>query len=143
PAGCVQSTAATQTHCTGANPICNVPVGKCAPCSVALGDLGANDTGCATSPDGHVCQTDNANMAFCGCGVDADCGAVDSGRVCNGQTHKCQDGCSPAPTRNHCPQGRFCSTDDVSGNTIGMCTTTCNFDPDCSGTPQIPLCLLG
>lgn len=50
------------------------------------------------------------------CHEDADCGAADSGRVCNA-TGECVEGCRGADG-NRCPDGLECSTTDA---TIGQC----------------------
>ncbi|MFO0547414.1 MAG: MopE-related protein [Polyangiaceae bacterium] len=50
------------------------------------------------------------------CDTDADCGGLDSGRVCN-ETHHCVDGCR-GEDGNGCPSGEECSSDDAS---IGVC----------------------
>jgi hypothetical protein len=80
---------------------------------------------------------------FCGCNDDSDCGARDSGRICDGGSHKCVDGCSPAPNRNHCPAALFCTSSDLTGNMTGVCTTHCVVDSDCAATPERPYCLNG
>src|SRR5207253_3153257 len=127
---CGQCSATNVSLCTGATAVCDPASGTCVTCTVDR-DGGAGG-GCAASPSGHLCRS-GASGSFCGCAVDADCGAVDSGRVCGGGG-TCLDGCSPATARNHCPAGRFCSSNDTTGATVGACTTTCDFDGDCAAT---------
>lgn len=141
---CGQCSPGNKTQCTGATPVCNAPAATCTMCTLAGADGGGDNSGCVGNPQGPLCHGDMQGNPFCGCNTDSDCGARDSGRICDGASSKCVDGCSPAPNRNHCPMGRFCSSNDITGVRVGMCTTTCNFDPDCAGTtPAMPLCLLG
>jgi hypothetical protein len=138
PSGaCVQCTPSMRTACTGATPVCG-PANTCVLCTAGPG---GDATACASSPDGRACVVDAATMAaFCGCDTDADCGGMMSGRICDPLTRRCREGCSPAPGRNTCPAGQFC-TSDAPART-GVCTTTCNFDADCRATmPTRPVCL--
>lgn len=50
------------------------------------------------------------------CKGDAECGGVDSGKVC-GETNRCVDGCRAAPG-NGCPDGLTCTSND---ETVGTC----------------------
>ncbi len=57
--------------------------------------------------------------AFCGCLLDADCGDLTSGRVCDLDTLTCRDGCSSRPGGNACPENERCETE--GGVTTGIC----------------------
>jgi hypothetical protein len=72
------------------------------------------------------------------CTTDAQCGGTTSGMVCDGGSHTCVAGCRGG-AGNGCPAGLFCSNNDTSGATYGACTTSCNFDSQCSA--PTPLCL--
>jgi hypothetical protein len=136
---CVQCTAANARACSGATPVCGA-ANTCVACTA--GGAGAAGAGCDATANGRACLSDTMGRAFCGCATDADCGGATSGRVCDVTARRCVDGCSPAMGRNGCPEGQFCSSDDVTGMRAGMCTTTCNFDGDCARTmPMAPRCL--
>jgi len=62
-----------------------------------------------TSRDAPACVR-NETASFCGCLLDLDCGAVDSGRVCDLATRTCQDGCSLSGG-NGCTSGQTCDED--------------------------------
>jgi hypothetical protein len=139
---CGQCSESNQVACTGGTPACNVQTGNCALCAVAFGDLGANSTACVSSTDGNECEAGSGQNVFCGCTSDANCGANDSGRICDPTTHKCTSGCSRAPTRNNCPAGQFCTSSDMTGTVTGICTLACNFDVDCTvGGATMPFCI--
>lgn len=57
--------------------------------------------------------------AFCGCLLDADCGGLNSGRVCNVETATCHDGCSLQAGGNTCPKGQRCEAEGGVG--FGVC----------------------
>ena len=159
---CVQCTATSAAACTGATPACNAATNACVQCTAANAAACAGATpvcgsantcvlctagtggavGCAANPDGHACADDSMGRPFCGCMSDSDCGGASSGRLCDATTRRCVDGCSPAAGRNGCPADRFCSSNDATGASTGLCTTTCNFDSDCARTmPAAPRCL--
>ncbi len=131
---------ATNADCTAATPVC-APTGSCVLCTTGATGMAM---ACATNPDGRACiQPAGSVPVVCGCNTDADCGASDSGRVCDTSMNRCIAGCSPAPMRNRCPTGQFCTSTDVTGVMIGMCTTSCNRDSDCmTTTPMLPHCLM-
>jgi fimbrial isopeptide formation D2 family protein len=95
-------------------PACHVTTGACVPCSATEHAL------CNTL----AAPTCIVALGLCGCNTDADCGATDSGRVCNaGVTPAlCQDGCR-GTDGNGCPAELICTSSDAS---IGTCT----FGPD-------------
>ncbi len=126
--GCVAN-----RECGAATPVCSM--GACVLCTTAM------PAACAMSPDGRACLQPAPTTAFCGCANDADCGDVRSGRVCDATTRRCIAGCATAMNRNGCPAGQFCTSADA---TVGMCTTTCNFDTDCAASmASRPRCLRG
>ncbi len=139
PGTCGECAADDTTLCTGATPACNVAAGTCQLCTVMSAVNVANNVGCASDPDGHVCQG-SGPAVFCGCSDDADCGGATSGRLCNSLTNTCTDGCSRASGRNDCPSGEFCTSDDATGAVTGVCTTACDFDQDCT-TTAMPFCI--
>jgi uncharacterized protein (TIGR03382 family) len=69
-------------------------------------------------------------VTACGCLTDNDCGAADSGRVCDDTIGRCVDGCSDAVGRNGCDDGLFCSSVDAA--VIGACGTVCAVDAQCA-----------
>jgi hypothetical protein len=138
---CRQCSMSNSSQCNNATPACNFAQGKCVLCTVAGNGQTANSTGCVASSDGHACQLDSGNNVFCGCASDGDCGNATSGRICDGQTHKCKDGCARAPGRNNCPTTQFCTSNDPTGQVTGVCTQACNFDVDCTATPATPFCI--
>jgi MYXO-CTERM domain-containing protein len=125
--------------CSGTKPVCDLSALLCQACTTATATAR-----CATDANGKACVADVGGN-FCGCAVDADCGSATSGRVCDTSKHTCTSGCgitgSSGPTRNGCPTGQFCTV-STAGST-GACTTTCNFDADCSSTTGKPHCLVG
>jgi hypothetical protein len=93
---------------------------------------------CMGEAQGTRCTTAGGS-SFCGCATDADCGGATSGRVCDGTTRRCIDGCAVGMARNGCPMGQFCTSNDPM--TVGQCTMTCNFDADCAASmPTRPIC---
>lgn len=129
-AGCSSSAECSRFLLT---PACNPGTGGCVLCTTGAGGDAA---ACASNPDGHACQTGSSGV-FCGCAVDADCGSATSGRICDGVTRLCVDGCARAPGRNNCPPDRFCTSNSA---TAGSCTVGCDFDVDCASMPNLPLC---
>lgn len=118
-----------------AAPTCNPVSGGCVVCTIGAG---GDSTACATNPDGHQCQAGAAaGSVFCGCASDADCGPSTSGRICDGVTHRCVDGCARAAGRNGCPADRFCTSNSAAA---GTCTVGCDFDPDCAAMTGLPFC---
>ena len=103
--------------------ICDTAVRRCVECTPT--DL----SNCSASGTGAACLLDNT----CGCVTDADCGAVDSGRVCDGATSRCTIGCR-GTGGNGCPSALVCTSTDIS---IGSCVT-CVSDADCA--VPTPLC---
>lgn len=73
--------------------------------------------------------------AFCGCLLDADCGSLDSGRVCNPESTSCEDGCSTLPGSNGCPNGQHCETE--GGLTRGICIVDDADPPAARPDPQV------
>ncbi len=53
-----------------------------------------------------------------GCKADSDCGAANSGKVCDEATKACVDGCR-GNGGNTCPDGKVCSSQSA---VIGTCT---------------------
>lgn len=86
---------------------------------------------CVGNPNGEECLP-NGN---CGCDDDTDCGAIDSGVVCDVPNEVCVLGCRG--TGNGCPAGLVCTSMD---DTIGQCVLPdeCADDNDCA--PPTPLC---
>ena len=79
------------------------------------GCRGENGNGC---PMGRECTSQTEEIGECiltGCLTDADCGATDSGRVC--EANECTDGCR-GNGGNGCPDELVCTSDDTS---IGEC----------------------
>ena len=72
---------------------------------------GVVDTGETDPTKGH--GADDA-----GCTQDSDCGASNSGQVCDATTHTCEPGCR-GTGGNTCPAEETCSSND---DTIGTCT---------------------
>src|SRR6185503_20815472 len=107
-------------------------------CVLCTTGAGGDSSACATNPDGHLCQSGaTAGSVFCGCASDADCGSATSGRICDGVTHLCVDGCARATGRNGCPTDRFCTSNSAAA---GTCTVGCDFDPDCATMTGLPYC---
>jgi MYXO-CTERM domain-containing protein len=72
----------------------------------------------------------------CGCITDSDCGAIDSGRVCDNSVSRCTTGCR-GTGGNGCPSGLVCTSTDA---TIGTCRLPdlCQTNADC--TDPTPIC---
>ncbi len=143
PGTCGQCARDNTSQCMGGTPACNYDNGKCQLCTVGGVDMGGVSVGCSSNINGTACQGSGTSV-FCGCFSDSDCGNATSGRICDQVAHTCADGCSRAPGRNNCPASEFCTSDDLSGQTSGICTKTCAFDVDCQSTmPTLPYCLGG
>ncbi len=142
PGQCHQCSRDNTSLCGGATPACNFADGQCQLCTVGSADLGASSVGCAGNPVGTAC-VGSGSAVSCGCAQDSDCGGPTSGRICDQMSHKCNDGCSRAPGRNDCAAGQFCTSNDQTGQTSGICTKTCAFNVDCSSMPALPFCLGG
>lgn len=139
--------------CDGADNDCNgeadegFEVGD--PCSVGLGECAADGLLVCDGPDATACDAvpgepsielcdeldndcdDAIDNACVACDVDADCGADDSGKVCD-DAKLCIDGCR-GTGGNGCPDGMMCTSDD---DTIGSCVpaedTATDTDTDTS-----------
>lgn len=122
---CVQCTAANTSACMGATPACDAETNRCVAC--AVGPMAA---ACAMSRDGTACVREMDGTVRCGCTQDADCGATDSGRICDPSTRRCRPGCWPGPGHNGCPRGEACSSNDPMRP--GVCARGCFRDDDCT-----------
>ncbi len=97
------------------------------PVSGMVCDAGACVPGCRGAegnacPYGEVCSSTDASIGVCTdapneCAQDADCGAADSGRVCDIAARLCQAGCRGA-AGNGCPAGSFCVSETSA---LGLC----------------------
>ncbi len=106
------------------------------------GCRGSDGNGC---PDGLVCSSSDATIGTCEdpnppeCVIDADCGNIDSGRVCSDEG-VCIDGCRGV-SGNACPEGKVCSSTD---GTIGTCDDAppppCSDDVDCGAADSGRVC---
>ncbi|MFS8066778.1 MAG: putative metal-binding motif-containing protein, partial [Byssovorax sp.] len=67
----------------------------------------------------------------CGCTVDAHCGGPKSGRICDGGTRTCVDGCVATAGRNGCPDGTACSSGDPAAPGACRAPDACNADAQC------------
>lgn len=105
PPACVQCLSDVQC---GAPQVCDDGRSKkCVECT------SAKLKNCQPTLSGAICLTNNT----CGCASDRDCGAVNSGRVCDTLVSKCTIGCRGFGG-NTCPAGLICSSRDMS---IGRC----------------------
>ena len=102
---------------------CMSGLGECAVMGVSVCD-GQGAIGCDAVPNpsgAEVCgddidsDCDGNNDNGCVCVTDADCGASDSGQVCDAQV--CIDGCR-GQGGNGCPAGLICTSQD---DTVGQC----------------------
>ncbi len=64
---------------------------------------------------------------FCGCLVDADCGSLSSGRICDAESGTCRDGCRPVAPGNGCPSDQECKEAEEMP---AACTDRSPADPD-------------
>lgn len=116
PSGaCGECSKTNDTLCTGDTPACETDAGVCVLCTPgADGDA----TQCATDPNGPVCiPPAGASEIHCGCSTDSDCGATDSGKVCDTVPEVCVDGCR-GEGGNGCPEGLECTS---KTSEIGQC----------------------
>ena len=120
---CVGCTSDAQ--CSGATPVCDTAASRCVACVP-----GAAAAVCAMSTDGTACVMDASGARRCGCDRDADCGAADSGRICDPAARRCRAGCWPGEGHNGCPTGMACSSDDPTRP--GTCADGCFRDLDCA-----------
>jgi hypothetical protein len=98
--------------------ICDATATKiCVECTVG------RTQNCTAQNTGARCLANNT----CGCTTDSDCGAANSGRVCNGVLGRCTFGCRGVGG-NGCPAPLVCTS---TTNTIG----TCAMVPD-GGFPE-------
>ena len=107
----------------GVGEACSAGMGECAVMGVSVCD-GQGAIGCDAVPNpsgAEVCgddidsDCDGNNDNGCVCVTDADCGASDSGQVCDAQV--CIDGCR-GQGGNGCPAGLICTSQD---DTVGQC----------------------
>ena len=112
---CGECSATNDTLCVGTTePVCETSAGICVMCTPGPdGDA----TLCENDPDGPVCIAGPNQTVFCGCVTDSDCGAIDSGRVCDTTVQLCIDGCRGVGG-NGCPDELECTSPDT---TIGEC----------------------
>jgi uncharacterized repeat protein (TIGR01451 family)/MYXO-CTERM domain-containing protein len=154
PNVCVECLSAAD--CGGVEPICD-STHTCAPCASDAECAAVDPQTPACQPSGALagsctqCSASNpslcggttpeclASLGVCGCSStdgDSECGAVDSGIICNGPAGECVPGCSKATGRNDCPSSQYCS--DQTG-AVGVCRgQPCNVDGDCSS--PLPRC---
>lgn len=121
---CVECTTAETRACGGRLPVCDDAMNRCVACTP-----GPSAAACATSADGTACVADADGSLRCGCARDADCGAMDSGRICDPSSRRCRAGCWPGDGHNGCPVGQSCSSDDPTRP--GVCAMGCFRDLDC------------
>jgi uncharacterized repeat protein (TIGR01451 family)/MYXO-CTERM domain-containing protein len=109
--------------------VCNAATNTCQP-----GCRGMNGNGC---PTGESCTSMTSLIGACvNCLVDADCGGLTSGIVCNAGSHTCQPGCRGMMLGNGCPTGDVCTSPNA---TIGACVQ-CTTDADCGGPMSGTVC---
>ncbi len=107
------------------------------------GCRGAGGNHCA---DGVTCSSIDDSIGACGCTMDAECGATDSGRVCDAATKACADGCRGSGG-NTCASGGTCSStngdigtcakDELVGQGHGIFCSTRPGDDRSSGAPWL------
>jgi MYXO-CTERM domain-containing protein len=91
--------------------VCDPTKKKCEECVPGA----ASNPQCKPELAGSQCLTDGR----CGCAIDADCGGVTSGRVCDATTSRCVPGCR-GTGGNGCPNPQLCSS---ATDAIGRCDT--------------------
>ena len=116
---------------------CSVGMGECAADGVFVCNAGGDGTECGAmpgTPGVELCDTldndcdgvpDNNCVA---CAVDSDCGAPDSGKVCDASM--CVDGCR-GTGGNGCPIDLVCTSQD---DTVGMCVPAGSTDSATAGS---------
>ncbi len=102
------------------------------PPTVVFVDQCSSDADCSTAAP--ICNTSVSPHACVACLQDSDCGATNSGKVCD-PTDTCIDGCR-GTGGNGCPAGDECTSTD---NSIGKCIE-CHQDSDCGGTTSGKVC---
>ncbi|MBK8258295.1 MAG: DUF11 domain-containing protein [Polyangiaceae bacterium] len=107
---CGECSATNDTLCVNDKPVCDVMVGICVLCT------SMDNSACIGSPDGPQCVGGSMGV-HCGCFEDKDCGAANSGLVCDPKTEICIPGCK-GEGGNGCPDGQECTSND---STIGTC----------------------
>lgn len=111
---CGECSATNATLCVDPLPVCEVSDGVCVMCTPGPnGDASM----CVEDPNGPLCIAGANESSFCGCETDSDCGAIDSGRVCDTSIQICVDGCRGVGG-NGCPTELGCTSPDT---TIGQC----------------------
>ncbi|MFO0755553.1 MAG: hypothetical protein U0359_03630 [Byssovorax sp.] len=100
------------------------------------GCRGLSGNGC---PLPMLCTSMSASIGQCvGCLLDSNCGAADSGKVCDDQSHMCEDGCR-GQGGNGCMLGSVCTSANAS---VGQCVA-CLADADCGGPDSAMICDAG
>ena len=111
PSGeCGECSQTNDTLCKDDKPVCETMSGTCVPCTAE------DPSPCIGHVDGPQC-VGGMNGLHCGCITDADCGAADSGLVCDPNAEVCVEGCR-FEGGNGCPDGKECTSTDSS---IGSC----------------------
>lgn len=114
---CGQCSATNQSQCQGSTPACDIAAGLCMLCTLGMD---GNSSACENAPEGPQCVAGTGNTVHCGCFTDSDCGAQDSGIVCDtAGAQTCVPGCR-GEGGNGCPVGLICTSTDSS---IGQCIT--------------------
>ncbi|HEV8245493.1 MAG TPA: MYXO-CTERM sorting domain-containing protein, partial [Polyangiaceae bacterium] len=148
----------TSADCSGTSPICDTGAHTCEPCAAdsecddkdalnpACQDTGSQIGACGECSENTdlLCSGSKPecliSLGICGCSDsdgDSECGASDSGIICNGPAGECVPGCSTAPQRNDCPADENCSKQD---GTVGSCLgQPCQTSTDCTD-PLLPVC---
>ena len=128
-ATCVQCTPQNATACTTSTPACNAVSETCSACN---GDNGSAATlACPTAADPY-CGLSGGGAGRCGkCAINADCGAMHNGSICNPVTGACGAICladSDCGLTQWCSQGA-CAPKVANGQPLpaappisGMCT---------------------
>jgi hypothetical protein len=110
---CTAESAACNARATEPNvEVCN---GKDDDCDGVIDQQG--DALCTVAEQPRCVRQDFG--AFCGCLLDADCGALDSGRVCELDSKSCIDGCSTVAGANGCARNMQCEAE--GGTSQGVC----------------------
>jgi MYXO-CTERM domain-containing protein len=104
---------------------CDLTAGRCVAC------LTGGASQCTAAGVGAACLPGGA----CGCNTDSDCGARESGRVCDAFTRVCRAGCRPSGAMgNACPAGSVCTPTAMN---TGRCTTP-TVDAGADAAADIP-----
>jgi MYXO-CTERM domain-containing protein len=102
--------------------VCDPTKRKCEECVPGA----ASNPQCKPELAGNQCLTDGR----CGCLADADCGGVESGRVCDATTSRCVPGCR-GTGGNGCPSQQICSS---MTDAIGRCDAAPSPDGGTDGS---------